>query len=94
MLRLITIDLTQANLDAFERYEAEVLNLLPRYGGCVKMRVRTLDATTETHLLRFPDEDAFERFRSDPRRLALSVEWERCGARSAVQPVERVPRSD
>jgi hypothetical protein len=94
LLRLVTIDLTAANLDAFERYEAEVLDLVPKHGGRLEMRVRALDGRTETHLLYFPDDAAFEGFRADPGRLALSGNWERCGAQSTVQLVEPVPKSD
>ena len=94
MLRLVTIDLKAADLEAFERYEAKVLGLLPKHGGRLDLRVRALDGATETHLLDFPSETAFENFRSDPERLALSGDWERCGARSVVQLVERIPRSD
>ena len=90
VLRLVTIDLSKADLGAFERYEAEVLGLVPRHGGRVELRVRALDRRTETHLLYFPEEEAFDRFRSDPARLALSAEWTRCGARSVVQLVERI----
>ena len=94
MLRLVTIDLTAADLNAFERYEAEVLELVPKHGGRLELRVRALDGRTETHLLYFPDEAAFEGFRADPGRLALSGDWEQCGARSTIQLVERVPPSD
>jgi hypothetical protein len=94
LLRLVTIDLTAADLDAFERYEARVLDLVPKHGGRLEMRVRALDGRTETHLLYFPDNAAFEGYRADPGRLALSGDWERCGARSTVQLVERVPKSD
>ena len=90
VLRLVTINLADADLGAFERYEAAVLGLVQNHGGRVEMRVRALDRRTETHLLYFPDEEAFECFRSDPARLALSAEWTRCGARSAVQLVERI----
>ena len=90
MLWLVRIDLTEADLGAFERYEADVLGLVADHGGRVELRVRTLDRRTETHLLYFPAEQAFERFRADPRRLALSALWQRCGARSAIEPVERV----
>ena len=90
MLLLVTIDLSQADLAAFERSEAKALDLLPRYGGRLEMRVRTVDGQSETHLLSFPDEAAFEAFRSAPERLALAAEWEACGARSVVQPVARI----
>jgi hypothetical protein len=90
VLWLVTIDLSDADLGTFERYEAAVLGLVPSHGGRVELRVRALDRRTETHLLYFPGEEAFERFRSDPARLALSAERTRCGARSAVQSVERI----
>ena len=90
MLRLVAIDLSNADIPAFEAYEERVLALVPRHGGRLEMRVRSLDGQAETHLLYFPDEQAFERFRSDPHRLALAPEWERCGASSEVRLVERI----
>ena len=90
MLRLVTIDLSQADLDVFERYEASVLALLPKHRGRLELRVRALDGRSETHLLYFPDEQAFDAFRSDPARLVLADEWKRCGALSTVQRVERI----
>ena len=90
MLRLVTIDLSRADLDVFERYEASVLALLPKHRGRLELRVRALDGRSETHLLHFPDEQAFDAFRSDPARLALADEWKRCGALSTIQLVERI----
>ena len=90
MLRLVTIDLSQADLDVFERYEASVLALLPKHGGRLELRLRALDGRTETHLLYFPDDGAFDAFRADPARLALADEWKRCGAVSTVQLVRRI----
>jgi len=58
--------------------------------GRLIVRVRALDGQTETHLLYFPDEQAFDAFRSDPARLVLADEWKRCGALSTVQLVERI----
>jgi hypothetical protein len=90
LLRLVTIDLSQADLDVFERYEASVLALLPKHRGRLELRVRALDGQTETHLLYFQDEQAFDAFLSDPARLVLADEWKRSGARSTVQLVERI----
>ena len=86
----MTIDLSRADLDVFERYEASVLALLPKHRGRLDLRVRALDGQTETHLLYFPDDEAFDAFRSDPARLALADEWKRCGAVSTVQLVRRI----
>jgi hypothetical protein len=41
MRRPVTIDLTNANLEAFEAYEARVLPLLGKHGGRLEMRVRS-----------------------------------------------------
>jgi hypothetical protein len=90
MLRLVTIDLSEADIGLFVRYESKVLPLLRKHGGRLELRVRATDGRSETHLLYFPDLQAFERFRSDPVRLAAAGEWERSGARSVVLDVERI----
>jgi hypothetical protein len=90
MLRLVTIDLAEADIGLFEAYEAAVLALLPKHGGRLEMRLRALDGRNETHLLHFPDGQAFERYRADPARLVLSGDWERSRARSVGFEVERI----
>lgn len=88
MRRLVTIDLSTADLAAFETYEATVLPLVAKHGGRVEMRVRALDAQSETHLLFFPNAAAYERFRSDPERVAVLGVWESSGATSDGVEVE------
>ena len=90
MLRLVTIDLSDADVGVFEAYEAKVLALLPKHGGRVEMRVRALDGQSETHLLHFPDHQTFEAYRADPARLEIAAEWEKSGAQSLAVDVERV----
>jgi len=90
MRRLVTIDLTDADVAMFEAYEAKVLPLLERHGGRLELRVRALDGRSETHLLYFPDAQAAEDYRTDPGRVAVLGEWERCGAKAVVQDVEAV----
>jgi uncharacterized protein (DUF1330 family) len=84
------IDLSNADVNTFEAYEEKVLALVPQHGGRLEMRLRALDGRAETHLLYFPDERAFEHYREDPRRLALTPEWERSGAKSEAKWVELV----
>ena len=72
VLLLVTIDLRQADLDAFDRYEANVIGLIQGRLGNIERRVRTLDGQTEVHILSFPDERSFEDFLNDPKRLALA----------------------
>jgi hypothetical protein len=91
MQRLVTMDLTNANLEAFEAYEARVLPLLGKHGGQLEMRVRSVDGSCETHLLFFPHAQAYQNYLSDPDRVAARCDWERCGAKSSGVEVMDVP---
>jgi uncharacterized protein (DUF1330 family) len=90
MLQLVTIDLSDADIALFESYEAKVLALLAAHGGRLKARVRALDGRSETHLLFFPDAEAFDGFCWNPDRIAALDEWDRSGATAVVTPVEAV----
>ena len=94
MLRLVTIDLSQADLARFENYEAAVLSLLDGHNARLEMRLRSLDQQSETHLLYFADDQSFEEFLADPLRIALRPEWDACGATSVATEVEAVNYSD
>jgi len=88
MRRLVTIDLSDADVPIFEAYEATVLSLLDKHGGRLELRVRSLDGRTETHLLFFPSAQAFDKYRADPIRVAAQDDWQRCRAKSVVTEVE------
>jgi len=90
MRRLVTIGLAKADLAAFEAYEAKVLPLVDRHGGALEFRVRALDGSSETHLLRFPDIEAYDAYRADPARQAVQDEWRACGATASAVEVETV----
>ncbi len=94
MRKLVTIDLTQADLNLFEGYEAAVLPLLGRHGGRLEMRVRAANSSSETHLLYFPDSQSYEAYRSDPDRVRVLGDWERCGARASMIEVEVFPAGE
>ena len=87
---LITIDLSQADLPAFDHYEAQVLPLLALYGGAIIFRLRATDDRSEFHLLQFPDADAFAAYKADPRRTALASLWQASGATATTTPVTRL----
>lgn len=90
MLLLVHIDLASADLVLFERYEAAVLALLPDHGATLERRMRAVDGSTETHLLRFPDRAAFDAFIADPRRVAMHRFWAASGAKAERWEVEDV----
>jgi uncharacterized protein (DUF1330 family) len=56
----------------FQAYEQAVLPLLSEFGGLLERRLRNADSTIEVHIVSFDSEQNFQRFRSDPRRAALS----------------------
>lgn len=90
MLRLVTIDLFGADLTLFEAYEAKVLPLVAKHGGRLEQRLRSLDGTSEVHLLNFPDAAGFEAYRADPARLAAQADWDACRASSVAVEVRRL----
>ena len=80
MKLLVQIDLTAADLTAFEAYEAAVLPLLAEHGAVLERRLRAIDDSAETHLIDFPSPAALEAYLADPRRAALAPAWRACGA--------------
>lgn len=90
MLLLVRIDLSNADVPLFEKYEEKVLALLGDHGAKLKERLRSKDGLAETHLLEFPDTMALEGFRADPARQSVQDMWERCGASSVITEVDRI----
>lgn len=90
MHKLIAIDLTSANTDLFESYERKIIPLLSKYDGALELSVRSVDGTTETHVVYFPDSMRFQEFLADPIRTALKDELQRTGAVSAISDVVKI----
>jgi uncharacterized protein (DUF1330 family) len=69
-------------LEAFEAYERKASQIMRRYGGSIERTMRPATASDgaerpfEIHLLRFPSDELFERYRADSELKALSVERE------------------
>lgn len=80
---MLDIDLSEADIELFERYEELALRLLAEHGGVVLARVRDMAELREWHLLRVPNRAAWEAFRSDPRRVEYA--WLLEHANVAVQ---------
>lgn len=78
----VVIDLSQADLVAFEAYEMLVLPLIANHGGTLETRSRT--GACETHRLNFPAHAAFEAFLADPARRAAQPIGQSRGARAAT----------
>jgi hypothetical protein len=90
VLILVRIDLSQADLVLFNRYEEQVLRLLDTHSGRLEMRVRSVDHSSETHLLFFESRKSFDEFLADPARAELQPEWQACKATSYVSEVQTI----
>ena len=64
----------------FQAYEDAVLPLLGEFGGLLERRLRNGDGTIEVHIVSFDSDQDFQRYRSDPRRAAVSHLFEASAA--------------
>ena len=74
-------------------YEDEVLALLDDHGATLLQRVRsdgTDDQPLEVQILRFPSQEALDRYLADDRRVALADHRDRAIARTQIIPVDVV----
>ena len=81
---VMTATIPSEGVERFRRFEDLVLPLLAEFGGELAQRLRSDDGRTEVHVVRFPDEGAFERYRGDPRRTAAVPLLEDSGARTSL----------
>ena len=63
--------------EEFERFEAAAAAVMDRHGGRIERRIRIGTPTDpgepdEVHVVTFPDEASFERYRRDPEIAALA----------------------
>jgi hypothetical protein len=90
VLLLMRIDLSNADIETFEKYEDVALRCLRTQGGSLDLRVRSVDDGCETHLVSFPDDDAFEQYMKDSLRVAAQNLWIASRAVAAVEFVRFV----
>jgi hypothetical protein len=79
-------------VEAFQAYEDQVLPLLNEYGGQLQRRLRNELGTVELHIVSFPSDLAFEKYRSDPRRTAAAPVLETSSAKLERFSLRDVPR--
>ena len=69
---------------SYQAYEQAVLPLLSEFGGLLERRLRNADGTIEVHIVSFDTDQAYQRFRSDPRRASLAHLIEASAARNEL----------
>jgi hypothetical protein len=91
---VVTARVPAEGVDAFRRFEDEVLPLLADHEGRLARRLRSPDGCTEVHLVEFGSPEAFERYRADPRRRERLPLLERSGARMTVVEMHEVETAE
>jgi hypothetical protein len=71
LLLVAIVEMAPDSAAAGRHYEDAVLGLLHRHGGAVERRMRSTDAASEVHVIRFRSRAGYESFMTDPDRLAL-----------------------
>ncbi len=81
----------------FEQFESTAAVIMRRYGGRIERRIGCApgdgdDRPHEVHIVAFPDQQSFERYRNDDELLALAELRTRAIQRTIIWPgVERDP---
>lgn len=81
---VVLLKVPRSGIRDFLAYEACALPLVAAHGGALQRRLRNGDGTAECHLLSFPNREAFERFKADPRRAAAAHLLATSGATAEV----------
>lgn len=82
---------TDGNEETLSRYEDTVLALVPKHGGRVVSRVRSLsngEGPLEVQIIHLPGESALQAYMEDPERLALADVHREAIARTELLKVE------
>ena len=91
LVAILTIERTQ--LAAFRAYEMTAARIMARHGGKIERAVVLEgEPLRELHLVRFPDDDAFARYRADAELQALRAERDRCVLATEILPAHDGPQ--
>lgn len=76
----IVVLLTIRSEEAFERFERQAIAIMHKHGGRLDSAFRPDNSNSsqsprvdEVHILKFPHQEAFERYRADEELLALAA---------------------
>jgi hypothetical protein len=91
LIRVVSLWVHPGQEAAFEAFEREAARIMARHGGRIDQAIR-LDATAEEarespfeiHIVSFPDEAAFDAYRTDSDVLALRERRDRIVARTEI----------
>ncbi len=67
---VMVADMPAEGANAFRDYEDQVLPLLSRHQGTLERRLRSLEGTTEVHVVNFESRASYDSYLRDPERQA------------------------
>ncbi|MFT7470654.1 MAG: hypothetical protein ACI8XU_000546 [Kiritimatiellia bacterium] len=90
MISIVAL-LTVRDADAFDQFERQAAVIMKAYGGRIDSAFRpgatdskAAQSVDEIHVLKFPDQEAFDRYTSDDKLLALAPLREKAISQSSV----------
>jgi uncharacterized protein (DUF1330 family) len=86
---VVLLDVNPGHHDEFERFEQAAARIMGRYGGRIERRLPLeragdADRPDEVHVVTFPDQASFDRYRQDSELQALAGLRERAIRRTTV----------
>ena len=76
VVRVVSLWIHPGQEKAFEAFEQEAAAIMASHGGridrAIRIRGAGCESPYEVHIVAFPDDSAFESYRSDPRILQLA----------------------
>lgn len=76
VILVVALFLVPGREEHFSRFESSAVEIMRRHGGSIERRIRATPGhdpshPDEIHIVTFPDEESFARYRQDPSLLAL-----------------------
>jgi uncharacterized protein (DUF1330 family) len=95
VLLIVLITIRRDELAIFRNYEHAAAGVMARHGGRIERAYVLEDDgayVRELHVVRFPDDTAFEAYRRDPALTARSADRTRAVISTEIWPAQDGPR--
>ncbi|MQA92646.1 MAG: hypothetical protein GEU90_20895 [Gemmatimonas sp.] len=96
LILVVSLWINPTRVAEFVAYERRASRIMARYGGQIERAIRldgeprSEEPPFEIHIVRFPDEDAFDCYRSDSELTALSPAREEVILRTSIERGYRI----
>lgn len=87
---VMTASIPKEGVANFKSYEDKVIPILQKHGGTLERRLSNVDGTIEIHILSFNNQEAFEGYCYDPKRLEHTEVFDKSGAQTQLIQMDDV----